>query len=654
MAKVPRSRAPRKPAPARKPRAAGGSGGPPPPAGTPPPAATPPSVPAAPVASGQMPDWLQKTLWLGTVGKIAYDRGVTEGSEGAGWSAPATTPENTAVKPEDVKANAKEADKKPEGTPNSSTPAGSPNTGSSTKTPVAEANSVGANAISPDEVKQNLEMDPTSSGKPWGERTGGAYRDATGRMVTDNPIARSQQAYLNQYGMPTARQRDMDINAQLSDRNSPLYQAYDRMTGGSLTKQREWEAAKEMRDAPRKLLEGITPEQQKILAKFNATGEGPEAKFKMPEADYRTTPAQVAQPAQPAPAQPAPAQPAQPVASQVQAQAASQSPVQTASSNDPSVTTDSEGNQIATMDENDPWVQEQLAEAERQASMYVDPAEERLRQTGELNDRTYTQAAFDNLSGLGQFADEGFRVGSSVAGYGLGKTLLGKGNLSGLRGPVYSINPAKSRYVPQFVANATPQPVANAINSALGRNVTTNAAAAGAKAINAPTAGQIMKANKANTFFAGLNAAGGLAAAYNEFTGDNYDPWALVGAGNTDFGANSGQKGKRANAHKWAGETGSRYVGAAEALLNNLSAGGYDAMRANMWGGDDYIAQRGGVVDVDPLGAGNAAENLSDKIFGLWNDWRNPKSPQLKAHEAQRKREWIARQALAQARNSGV
>ena len=671
MAKTPRaSSRSRTSSRSRKPRTAGGGKPPNGGGGSGTPAPNPAPAPVAPVASGEMPSWMQKGLMLGTVGTIAYNKGKSEGieSSGGGWSAPATTPENTAINPDDVKANAKQEDKKPEDKPNSATPAGSPSTGSSTKTPVAETNSVGANAITPEEVKQNLEMDPNSSGKPWGERSGGAYRDATGRMVTDNPIARAQQAYLNQYGMPTARQRDMDLNAQLSDRNSPLYQAYDRMSGGSLTKQREWEADKERRAAPQKLLEGITPEQQKILAKFQATGEGPDPKYKMPEADYRTTPTQVAQPATTNPSGVVALNGVDPsqftiggggganlapqggtIATQVQNQASTESPVATSSE----TLTDSEGNPIAVMDENDPWVQAQIADAEaeqeRLDSMNVNPQEDRAAQRQDLRDRSFTQASVDNLSSLSQFADEAWRVKSSAGAYGLGKTLLGKGNLSGFRDTLYAINPTRASYVPQFVANATPQPVANAVNSALGRNITKDATAAGAKALKNPSVGQIAKANKVNTFFAGLNAAGGLAAAYNEFTGDNYDPYALVGMGETKFGENSGQKGKRANAHQWAGKEGSRYIGAAEAMLNNLSVGGYDAMRANMWGGDDYIAQRGGVVDADPLGAGSLGESLGDRFWGWLDEVRNPKSNAVKAHEAQRRREFLARQVKANA-----
>ena len=101
-------------------------------------------------------------------------------------------------------------------------------------------------------------------------------------------------------------------------------------------------------------------------------------------------------------------------------------------------------------------------------------------------------------------------------------------------------------------------------------------------------------------------------------------------------------KGKRSAA--WGGGGLGKTAGVSEAILNSLSMGGYDAMRANMWGGDRYMEERGGAVDADPLNAGYGAEALTDKLFGLWNDWNNPKSDAVKMHEEQRRRAYVAQQ----------
>lgn len=96
----------------------------------------------------------------------------------------------------------------------------------------------GGNEITPEQVKENLKNYPDTSGYPWGVRRGGQYIDATGRTPIDeypNEIAAEQARYFNQRGMATAFQNDLDINAQLTDKGSNLYNAIDRMRGGQLT-----------------------------------------------------------------------------------------------------------------------------------------------------------------------------------------------------------------------------------------------------------------------------------------------------------------------------------------------------------------------------------------------------------------------------------
>lgn len=95
---------------------------------------------------------------------------------------------------------------------------------------------LGSNQITPDQVKENLKNYPNSSGYPWGIRRGGQYIDASGRrQFHSNEIAEGQQEYMNNRGMASAFQNDLDINSQLTDRNSEMFKAIDRMRGGQLS-----------------------------------------------------------------------------------------------------------------------------------------------------------------------------------------------------------------------------------------------------------------------------------------------------------------------------------------------------------------------------------------------------------------------------------
>jgi hypothetical protein len=96
----------------------------------------------------------------------------------------------------------------------------------------------GGNEIKPEQVKENAANYPNTSGYPWGTIQGGQYIDASGRTPIDdypNEIAAEQARYFNRRGMATAFQNDLDINAQLTDKGSNLYNAIDRMRGGQLT-----------------------------------------------------------------------------------------------------------------------------------------------------------------------------------------------------------------------------------------------------------------------------------------------------------------------------------------------------------------------------------------------------------------------------------
>jgi hypothetical protein len=121
--------------------------------------------------------------------------------------------------------------------------------------------SVGGNRITPEQVKENLKNYPNSSGLPWsGLSASGQVLDAAGRKQTytgsyvneydgsgnvvgqrdmgmdpDGSIAAKQSLYMNERGMRTAFQQDLDNNTQLRDRSSPMFRAMDRMRGGQLT-----------------------------------------------------------------------------------------------------------------------------------------------------------------------------------------------------------------------------------------------------------------------------------------------------------------------------------------------------------------------------------------------------------------------------------
>jgi hypothetical protein len=119
---------------------------------------------------------------------------------------------------------------------------------------------MGGNQITPMQVKENLKNYPNSSGYPWSTLKGNQVIDASGRqrqytgsylnetdnmgrvigqrdmgMDPDGPIAVKQAQYFNERGMRTAFQQDNDIGAQLADRNSPMFRAMDRASGGKFT-----------------------------------------------------------------------------------------------------------------------------------------------------------------------------------------------------------------------------------------------------------------------------------------------------------------------------------------------------------------------------------------------------------------------------------
>jgi hypothetical protein len=103
-------------------------------------------------------------------------------------------------------------------------------------------------------------------------------------------------------------------------------------------------------------------------------------------------------------------------------------------------------------------------------------------------------------------------------------------------------------------------------------------------------------------------------------------------------------KGRRTNAHG-----GNTALGVGEAMWNDLTMGGYDAMRGNLGGvadfadmvgvgGDwsrsvrrnarEYVDNRDGAVDLDPLGTGALSESITNKIFDAYNSFMYPRQNQ--------------------------
>ena len=489
--------------------------------------------------------------------------------------APATVaPKNTAVDPSKVKVNPSTVKKQAETqTPQQEAMAKSGSgvvaDGRRTdNTPATDNGGLGVNAVTEADRKVNMETDPDSSGYAWGVNRGGRYADATGRRVSPNKIAAGMAADMNENGMPTARQHSMDIEAQLQDKNSPLFQAWDRMQGGALTRAMQWR--EENVRAPienKKLLDGVTEEQRKILSKFTSTGEGPEPKIKV----YGETPAQEVK-----------AQANSPAGDDTDAYNAAQSGVApaevkaqgtAAASTAPTVV-----DELADLYAGDVPVAD-VTDSDVEYDENGNPIEPVSDDASTDSEPEPEQSTADMVTGgmldaSGQ-VDEAGRVGSSISQHGVAKTLTGRGNLAGLQG------------------NAT------GVMDKFGR--------------------------VANRVAVGANVLGGLTDTWDELTGTDGSLIAGAVSGGKSFGTETGNKGRRANA--WGG-TGlaSRAAGGAEAFLNGITGGGYDAMRANTWGGDEYVKQRGGKIEKDPLNAGKFAEWASGKLFKKWDDYQNRKS----------------------------
>lgn len=278
-------------------------------------------------------------------------------------------------------------------------------------------------------------------------------------------------------------------------------------------------------------------------------------------------------------------------------------------------------------------------------------------------------------------SDEARRVGSSIKASGggmkgLAKTMTGQGNLGGFRDPLY-------------VDKA----------GAVSKTQT-----AGAKVLKNPSALQKIRANGLNTGMAALSLANAGSAGIFEATGTNYNPLSVFAdpedgsfgwhpesfgqtqyemeyetdedgniaykkdvSGNLVMGKNGkpiplmrtilDENGKpipvkNRRAGGFGGEAGgglAKAAGIGEAVWNDLTAGGYDAMRANLGGvadladmigvgGDwsravrrnarEYVDNRDGAVDSDPLGAGSLAEAITNKIFNAYNGYMYPQQDQ--------------------------
>jgi hypothetical protein len=308
----------------------------------------------------------------------------------------------------------------------------------------------------------------------------------------------------------------------------------------------------------------------------------------------------------------------------------------------------------------------------------------------------YDKSGVEHLRDEGLFlygvSDEVGRLGSSASQYGLANTLTGKGNLGGFRDPI--LNKAGQRATtPRLRDNFLPD---NKLGKALGKRGISHAEAVrrGMTVAN-PTSMQVLKANKLNAGFAGLNIGSALSAGYQELTGEDWNPLSpLAGRsyGTNDqeddyerpildpdgndtfeldengeelldengypiqrFEKKSSYKGMRSKA------TGSKVAGVAEAVTNDLMVGGYDAFKGNhgfadmaeMFGlGGEwsrearrnaraYVAQRPN-IDTDSLGAGALMEGVANRAFEAYNNFRNPKSKARLTEEATRPSEELA------------
>ena len=257
--------------------------------------------------------------------------------------------------------------------------------------------------------------------------------------------------------------------------------------------------------------------------------------------------------------------------------------------------------------------------------------------------------------GLWGLSDEAARVGGSVKDVGWGGTLTGKGNLGGFRSPVLD--------------------------------------KAGKAMVN-PSVAQRLNAQPLNTTFAGLNIASGLSAGYREFSGADWNPYTALfdkeNFGKTEmeddedspmmdkdgnpvyqvdkdgndvyYTDDNGEPildedGKKQRLPKFnqksrfkgvrtAANNGSMALGIGEAVIDDLSVGGWDAFQGNHGfadladmfglGGDwaketrrnaqKYVADRQGIVDTDPLGVGGLAERTTGRVVEIIDDIKYPKS----------------------------
>ena len=493
-----------------------------------------------------------------------------------GGTAKPNTALNPDVVPNAVKENAKSGD-------------------SSTNAPRQDGLGSGTGA-SPEQVKENLKADPNSSGRAYGVISNGTYRNATGRANQwEDPsnsdytkeIVRSQVEAFNKSGIATAKQHSADIEAQLSDRNSPLYRSIDRTSGGRLT---DWRLQNELiqsrYDAQVKEKERLLREQLKA--------DGISPKEPVPP---EPVPA-------PAPISQSEAQggmPNAPVGPQEVKYAAGAEQAMANGWNGVSLVNDVKANaglpETATDTSTESETQSDELTAEQldpnhpdyvghaAAAAYYNRSNDQY-----VKSQPITQRAADTAQTVMPWADDAARIVDSVGKHGWGNTLTARGNVSGLNSP--SVKGAGQR-----VFGTAGKGVGAAINKGM----------------------------------VGLNLYEAGADVINELTGKDYS---LFSQGK--FGEDSGMKGLRGKA------LDSRLGGATEALGNNLTAGGYDAVRANLgvigdlpmprsWSqaikknANAYTAERGGVVNADPFGSGRLMESLAGQVFDAIDEWKYPR-----------------------------
>ena len=387
---------------------------------SPKPASAPSSAPAS------APSGLEKALpYIGVGTMTATGINAWKNKEHNDWLknhpfTPAAGPSGSepAVNPDDVKVNPKDVKTQGEtGTPAPSS-SGTVSTGRDPKAEPQNDTGVGVNQSTEQTRQENLKADPESSGLAWGVRQGGRYADATNRAVTNNDIAAGQQAYFNQNNMPTARQSSMDFEAQMQDRNSPLFRQLDRMSGGLYTKQLEWqEKQRGPAQKPSEPASGQKPQAQpSVPAQVKTQGGETVPQFNVATAGTGGNASPSASPFS--------------FKNYLSEWTKAQAGTGTPASEPPTPP-------VAPLDVNDPSAQQSLADAGLNADGNPIPEFAPIGSRAEgrelQRDQTASNLTLGAIQDTSQFADESVRISAALKADGLKNTLLARSDLSGLK-----------------------------------------------------------------------------------------------------------------------------------------------------------------------------------------------------------------------------